>query len=255
MSRYITRADTRYTMENGMRTVYIEEVIIKAKAQEKKNYSFSYYMPQSSQASVNMIDYEQIEEIHPIFLSEIINHIPFTRVEGGKVIIERMRFNLNLLIDNASLPAVLVLDDMIIEDYDIDMIDPYSVERIAVLKGAQTALLGGQAAGGAIVITTKKGSKVYKEVPKFNINTITPLGLQTPAEFYSPRYEKEEEREIGPPDLRTTIYWNPNVTLSSGGAAEFDFYTADTPSNYSVIIEGITSDGLIIHSKTRISRR
>ena len=255
MSRYITRADTRYTMENGMRTIYIEEVIIKAKAPEKKNYSFSYYMPQNSQSSVNVIDNEQIEEIHPIFLSEIINHIPFTRVEGGKVIIERMRYNLNLAIDNASLPAVLVLDDMIMEDYDIDMIDPYSVERIAVLKGTQTSLLGGQGAGGAIVITTKKGSKAYKEAPKFNIKTITPLGLQTPAEFYSPRYETEEEREIGPPDLRTTIYWNPNVTLSAGGAAEFDFYTADTPSDYSVIIEGITSDGLIIHGRTRISRR
>ena len=255
MSRYITRADTKYTMENGMRTVYIEEVIIKAKAPEKKNYSFSYYMPQNPQSSGNMIDYEQIEEMHPIFLSEIIYHIPFTRVENGKVIIERMRYNLNLLLENASLPAVLVLDDMIIEDYDIDMIDPYSVERIAVLKGTQTVLLGGAGAGGAIVITTKKGSKVYKEAPKFNIKTITPLGLQTPAEFYSPRYETQEQREIGPPDLRTTIYWNPNVTLSAGGAAKFDFYTADTPSDYSIIIEGITSDGLIIHGRTRISRR
>ncbi len=250
MSRYITRADTRYTMENGMRTVYIEEVIIKAKAPEKKNYSFSYYMPRSSQPSNKMLDYEQIEEIHPIFLSEVIYHIPFVRVEGGKVVIERYRFNLN-----TPLTAVLVLDDMIIEDYDIDMIDPYSVERITVLVGAQTVLLGGQGAGGAIVITTKKGSKAYKEAPKFNIKTITPLGLQTPEEFYSPRYETQEQREIGPPDLRTTIYWNPNVTLSAGGAAEFDFYTADTPTDYSVIIEGITSDGLLIYGKTRISRR
>ena len=244
MSNYLTRADTRYTMENGMRTVYIEEVIITAKAPEKKDYSFSFYMPRVSESSNNMIDYEQIEEMHPSNLSEIIYHIPFTRVEGGKVIIDRMRYNLN-----GELPAVLILDDMIIHDYNIDEIDPYSVERIAVLKGGQTTLLGGDGAGGAIVITTRKGMSAYKELPKYNIRSIMPLGYQEPAGFYSPRYETEESRKTGPPDLRTTIYWNPDVKVSAQGEASFDFYTADSPSDYSVVIEGITDDGMIFRSK------
>jgi hypothetical protein len=243
MSSYLTRADTRYTMENGMRTVYIEEVIITAKAPEKKDYSFSYYMPRVSESSNYMLDYEQIEEIHPSNLSEIIYHIPFTRVEGGKVIIESMRFNLN-----GELAAVLIIDDMIIHDYNIDEIDPYSVERIAVLKGGQTTLLGGDGAGGAIVITTRKGMSAFKDLPKYNIRTTMPLGYQEPAEFYSPRYETEESRETGPPDLRTTIYWNPDVKVSAKGEASFDFYTADSPVDYSVVIEGITDDGLIIRS-------
>jgi len=250
ISRYVTKADTKYTIENGMRTIYIEEVVIKAKAPEKKKYSFSYYMPGVSQPSNNIIDYSQIEEIHPTLTSELIYHIPFTRVEGGKVILERMKYSLN-----GTLYAVLIIDDMIIHDYDIDMIDPYSIERVAVLKGSQATLLGGDGAGGAIVITTRKGSNIYKEVPKFNIRSVTPLGFLSPAEFYSPRYDTREERESGPPDLRTTIYWNPSVTVSEDGKASFDFYTADAPSEYTVLIEGITSDGLLIHSKSRISRR
>jgi len=250
MSNYLTRADTRYTMENGMRTVYIEEVIITAKAPEKKDYSFSYYMPRVSQLSNNVLDYEQIEELHPSNLSEIIYHIPFTRVEGGKVIIERMRFNLN-----GDIAAVLILDDMIIHDYNIDEIDPYSVERIAVLKGGQTTLLGGDGAGGAIVITTRKGMSAYKDLPKYNIRTTMPLGYQEQAEFYSPRYETEESREIGPADLRTTIYWNPDVKVSADGVASFDFYTADSPSDYSVVIEGITEDGMIIRSRSNLKSK
>lgn len=250
ISKYITKADTRYTMENGMRTIYIEEVIIKAKAPEKKDYSFSYYMPKVNQQSNYMLDYSQIEEIHPISTSELIYHIPFTRVEGGKVIIESMKYNLN-----GTLNAVLIIDDMIIHDYDIDMIDPYSIERIAVLKGAQATLLGGAGAGGAIVITTRKGTSIYKEIPKFNIRTVSPMGYQVPAEFYSPRYDIQEKRVSGPPDLRTTIYWNPNVTATAEGEATFDFYTADAPAEYTVLIEGITSDGLIIHSRNSISRR
>jgi len=242
---YLTRADTRYTIENGMRTVYIEEVIITAKAPEKKDYSFSYYMPRANEASNNIIDYEKIEELHPTSLSEIIYHIPFTRVEGGKVIIDRMRFNLN-----SELTAVLILDDMIIHDYNIDDIDPYSVERIAILKGNQTTLLGGDGAGGAVVITTRKGMSAYKELPRYNIRTTMPLGYQVPAEFYSPRYETEESREIGPPDLRTTIYWNPDVKVSADGEAVFDFYTADEPADYTVVIEGITEDGMIIRKRS-----
>lgn len=248
-SNYITKADTKYTMENGMRTIYIEEVIIKGKAPEKKNYSFSYYMPKVSQSSVNMIDYEQIEEMHPMTVSEIIDHIPFTMVVNGKVVIQRMSYSLN-----GTLPAVLVLDDMIIHDYDIDMIDPYSIERVAVLKGSQTSILGGDGAGGAIVITTKKGYIPVK-TPVYNIKAVTPTGYQKPDEFYSPRYETEEERESGPRDLRTTIYWNPDVAVSPQGEATFDFYSADTPSTYSLLIQGVTSDGAVIQSKTSISRK
>ena len=250
ISDYVTKADTKYTMDNGMRTVYIEEVVITAKAPEKKDYGFSYYMPKVTQPSNNVIDYEQIEELHPALTSELIYHIPFTRVEGGKVIIERMKFGIN-----GTVYAVLIIDDMIIHEYDIDDIDPYSIERIAVLKGSQAAMLGGDGAGGAIVITTRKGAGIYKDVPKFNIRSITPRGFQRPAEFYAPRYDTQESRESGPPDLRTTIYWNPNVSVTADGKAAFDFFTADAPSEYTVLIEGITSDGLIIHSRNRISRR
>ena len=250
ISDYVTKADTKYTMDNGMRTIYIEEVVITAKAPEKKDYGFSYYMPKVTQPSNNVIDYEQIEELHPALTSELIYHIPFTRVEGGKVIIERMKFGIN-----GTVYAVLIIDDMIIHEYDIDDIDPYSIERIAVLKGSQAAMLGGDGAGGAIVITTRKGAGIYKDVPKFNIRSITPRGFQRPAEFYAPRYDTQESRESGPPDLRTTIYWNPNVSVTPDGKAVFDFFTADAPSEYTVLIEGITSDGLIIHSRNRISRR
>lgn len=250
LTNYLTRADTRYSMENGMRTVYIEEVVITAKAQEKEKYSYSFYMPKVNQESLSMLDYEKIEELHPTTMTDVINQIPFIRVEGGKVIIERMRFSLN-----EQLTAVLVLDDMIINDYHIDEIDPYSVERVAVLKGAQTTLLGGAGAGGAIVITTKKGMTPYKELPKFNIKKVMPLGYLEPAEFYSPRYETADSREIGPPDLRTTIYWNPDVKVSAEGEAYLDFYAADNPTDYTLLIEGITADGLIISGRGSISRR
>jgi hypothetical protein len=257
LSSYITKADTKYTIENGMRTVYIEEVVIKGKAPEKNDYSYSYYMPK---ASLDIMTSEEIEEYQPVYVSDILRHFPnvdVVRDENGasRAIVRRLSYRMPTG-GPAFNYAALVIDDIIIHDYDIDnIIDPSSIERIAVLTGSQATLLGGEGAGGAIVITTKKGLTGRKDIPRFNIKSVTPLGYQRPAEFYSPRYETEEQRDNRQPDLRTTIYWNPDVTVSSEGEASFDFYTADANTTYSVVIEGITSDGAIICDKMKISRR
>ena len=68
-----------------------------------------------------------------------------------------------------------------------------------------------------------------------------------PVEFYSPKYDTRESIENPTPDLRTTIYWNPNVITDDEGNVNLDFYTADDPATYSVIIEGVSDDGRLIH--------
>jgi hypothetical protein len=54
------------------------------------------------------------------------------------------------------------------------------------------------------------------------------------------------------PDLRTTIHWEPNITTDEEGKANFRFYTADAPSTYSVVIEGVTEDGKIVYKRDKI---
>lgn len=254
MSSYISRADTKYTIENGMRTVYIEEVVITAKAPDKNKYSYSFYMPKSEN---DFISAEEIEAFQPVFLSDVLRYLPHVEVvadsEGmKKAVIQRMSYT---LAGAQTQYAALIIDDIIIHDYDLDMINPLDLERIGVLRGTQAIMLGSDATGGAIVVTTKKGNFSSTELPKFNIAVVRPQGYQPPAEFYSPRYETAESRETGPPDLRTTIYWNPDVSVSPDGVAAFDFYTADYPASYRVLIEGVTTDGLVILNRSRISTK
>lgn len=252
LSAYVAKADTKYTMEKGMRTVYIEGVVIKAKAPERKDYGYSFYMPKSDK---DVISAREIEELQPVFLTDIIRYLPHIEIvtdSNGlkKAIIQRMSYRMTGPQYNY---AALIVDDIIIHDYDLDMINPLDIERIGVLRGTQAIMLGSDATGGAIVVTTKKGNSSEQSQPRHNIAIITPLGYQAPVEFYSPRYETELQRNSGPPDLRTTVCWNPNVTITADGEAEFDFYTADSKGTYTVIIEGVTSDGLIIRSKNSIS--
>ena len=41
--------------------------------------------------------------------------------------------------------------------------------------------------------------------------------------------------------------YKPNVITDAEGNVELDFYTADDPATYSVIIEGMSNDGKLFH--------
>ena len=87
--------------------------------------------------------------------------------------------------------------------------------------------------------------------PKFTFNKkiYAPLGYQIPIEFYSPRYDTPEARNNTLPDLRSTIYWKPDAIVDFVGKTTLDFYTADSPSTYSVVVEGVTPEGKLIYTR------
>ena len=46
------------------------------------------------------------------------------------------------------------------------------------------------------------------------------------------------------PDYRTTLFWKPDVQLVDGQAI-LSFFTCDNLSEYTIFVEGITSEGRI----------
>jgi hypothetical protein len=98
-----------------------------------------------------------------------------------------------------------------------------------------------------IAIHTKRGRIISK---KPHVKSVMPLGFQRPAGFYAPQYDTPAQNQK--PDLRTTIHWQPSITTDEDGKASFSFYTADTPSTYTVTIEGMTADGKIVYRKDQI---
>lgn len=65
--------------------------------------------------------------------------------------------------------------------------------------------------------------------------------------FYSPDYSIDAERLSRIPDFRNTLYWNPDVVTSANSSAAVEFYTSDDEMEYTVIIEGFTSEGTRLH--------
>ena len=59
-----------------------------------------------------------------------------------------------------------------------------------------------------------------------------------------------KELDKAQPDFRQTMYWNPSVELSKSNPSSIEFYSSDLDGEYRVIIEGVGSDGKIIHGET-----
>jgi hypothetical protein len=68
-------------------------------------------------------------------------------------------------------------------------------------------------------------------------------GCQIKEVFYSPDYSSEILRGNRIPDFRNTLFWKPDLHTGKDGKAEVVFFTSDESSDYSIVVEGITSDG------------
>lgn len=144
-------------------------------------------------------------------------------------------------------PKMTVIVDGIVLDgshlNDLNASDIYSIE---VLRSkAYTAIYGSIAATGALVITMKHGGEINTRIPPkplFGLATYPFEGYHKERAFYSPLYT-HQKTDSDSPDIRSTIYWNPNIITDKDGKASFEYFNNDTKGNYKIVIEGIDDDG------------
>ena len=242
---FITKAEQRSMYDDDMRMIYLDEVVVTALRIERKNETRLQYWANSS-ADVT-IRREEIERNNPLTVTELLSSIPSIRVLNDGGIIIREAGNLF----NAYQPLVLIDGISVLS---VESVSVSEVESIDVFTGGRAAVFGTRGAGGAISITTKQGiTGSNREEETTNYIVYTPLGYQNPVEFYSPVYETLESKHLTIPDFRTTIFWKPDIVISNEEeGTTFDFYTSDFQTTYSVVIEGLTTDGRIIRQVEKI---
>jgi TonB-dependent SusC/RagA subfamily outer membrane receptor len=150
-------------------------------------------------------------------------------------------------------PMYVIIDG--VGDRDPGALSTIEVSSVEVLRGGGAAsLYGVKGANGVLIITTKKGDVDYSAYeiehyrprdsnkPKAFVKYNFQGGYDFRREFYSPDYSNPAtDKQIA--DLRTTIYWKPNVITDGNGRASVEFYNADSTGNYRVVAEGLDKDG------------
>jgi len=229
---YVAKSDLYYTYENGKRIVHLPEVEVSAVYKKKYEYKTYFYSEPDYSLSA---DY--IEKFGGIDITNLLYTFPRIAIR-----------------DNS---GPLLLIDGVARGYAtremLRSINIYEIGQLDVINNpGRLAFFGMKGAGGVISIFTKKG-KSHPIPPALNIRSVVPLGYQLPIEFYSPQYDTEEKINDPKPDLRTTIYWKPNVLTDDTGHANVDFYTSDDAATYSVVIEGVSDDGKLVHYNGKAS--
>ena len=131
---------------------------------------------------------------------------------------------------------------------DADMISTLPISDVAYVKVLRPPFFGGTGGGGsgAIAIYTKRGNDRPMEKGK-GLSNNTVRGYTSMREFYSPNYSTVNEDD-DKRDVRTTLYWNPQlITSQENNKVTFSFYNNDISKAFRVIIEGMSSDGRLVH--------
>lgn len=118
------------------------------------------------------------------------------------------------------------------------------VEKIEVLKSPQNlAAYGVKGANGVIAIYTRRGELDPEYAAAKNIIENRIVGYNKYRQFYSPKYipQKTQGKQQ---DLKTLLYWNPEVKTINGSTA-LSFFSSDQPGKYCIFVEGVANDGKI----------
>ena len=169
-----------------------------------------------------------------------------TMVRKGSATVPYLQIELANAGMHTPVPMLVIVDGTTqTGTFDINAIPASLVETIEVLTSANVSIYGMNGAGGVLVITTKQGGGLSaKDIAAIGVLPISPIGFYKAREFYSPKYDSPG-RQNKQPDLRSTIYWKPELKTDVNGNASFEYYNADGAGTYKITIEGIDIDGNI----------
>ena len=243
---YLTKANLKLTNDKGIQHLFLDEVIVTA-PKIKQNTDYEKNIMGTISLKEQMIEQSGTMDLFT-FLRQTIPGIGITTIEKKDETYNAVTFRneeVTFFLDGSMYKGGRQME-LLRSIYKED------IEQIDVVKPPFSLIYDPMSYGGVISITTKRGHEKYNaRWTTTNLKTIMPLGFQPPAEFYSPRYELAVDKEKPEPDLRTTIHWQPCLEVKNG-KAKIEFYTADGPVDYSVVIEGVGEDGSLLRVEERI---
>ena len=236
-----------YYYMNGQKTHVLDEVKVKRRRAEN-HYSFYDSYATICRDSARLADMASLCDNFFQLLADIPG--VFVETSGHEDHITRNGKRMTVLVNNFDVDVNILRFmplDMLL---NISVLDNNDAEKLFLDRKIGE--------GGLLLIYADP--KYYPTImnmgrERVNMSAFTLLGYQEPAEFYVPRYDVDSVRLDTTPDWRTTIYWNPVVKVEPGKRAKVSFYTADNTGTYTIILEGVTRDGMVCRLREKMKVR
>jgi hypothetical protein len=147
-------------------------------------------------------------------------------------------------------PMLVLLDGRPLDD--LSGVAPNGLAGVQIIKGGLEASMAGimfesngrsgSAKYGIVFLTTERKATKYNTFTPSGLSLVKPNGYAVTKEFYTPAYNVES-KSVQMQDLRSTIFWKPNIITDESGKIKLSFYTADEPGKYLVTLEGLSING------------
>ncbi|MDP4276439.1 MAG: hypothetical protein Q8914_02295 [Bacteroidota bacterium] len=241
MRDFFKKSRERYDIENGSMTINLKEVEVVAKKEDKlkdlRRDRGAYYDNPSYSFSGDDLE-------TAVSLVDLLIRAPGMSMDASGT---------GVLLRNKT--PLLKVDNMTWTMDQLSTINPTDVDLIDILKDpGETAMYGSEGSNGVICIYLKRGGAAKPSTElESNQALLSPLGYCVPATFPMPAYQIPENKLRTIPDLRSTLYWKPNVVCDSTGKADIFFYLADSQGPCTVTIEGVSPKGEIIHYQGKLN--
>jgi hypothetical protein len=219
------------------------------------NNSFQYYRSGSGSLKPSALNKEFEDELFapdvqvkladyilfPTMAETLREVVPYVqhRKEKGKDVV-RVTLRVGEFKRTALEKPLLVIDGIVTDDTDLFMrMKPADILTIKVINVKEKLdMFGDLGVGGIILVETK--------IPDFALTMPKPetiikaIGHSEPLSFRAAQYNPSNGRV---PDLRTNLFWSPNVVTNEKGEAVISFYTNDIAGDFVIKAEGLTNDG------------
>lgn len=194
--------------------------------------------------SINLSEREYLQALP---FENVLTQIPRVRINSLKGTISVSRGVSSI---NAPAESLILIDGLYADYAQLRSLPTSEVHTIRVMSGGpELALFGAKGLNGIISVQTRRGfTPERRGLRQFYLE-----GYQQPSQFYSPRYGITVSRDFEGVDSRVTLFWEPGLEVSSERNNSIRFFTNDIPSEYRIVVEGITETGLPIHYTQTIS--
>ena len=237
----ILKEQARLDSMNKYNTLKEVTVVSKQKARIKeldRKYTFGLFSGEAA-AAFDMSTLENASHTIDIFdfLDGKVPGLQFTSNVGGTVArVAEFRRGY----------ASFYLNGNLINESEVANINMSTVAYIKVFN--PPAISGHHGSGGAIAIYTKKGDDVQsgnKNVIPKGLDYKLNRGYTGYKEFYNPNYAEKTDDNLK--DVRTTLYWNPWISLDKNSKkVKIIFFNNDITNSFRIVLEGMDSKGKLV---------
>lgn len=218
----------------GMQINNIYEPFRQGRPDESKSIIPDFYgKPENT---IKMSDYIELTSLREV-VKEIIPNV-YTLKQNGKYDFKLINKFRGQPFENKPL---ILIDGVPVYDFEkVLSINSKEIERADIINTRY--FFSENIFDGIVSFITKKGNLSVMEFDNSVFRQVYE-GCQVQTYIYSPDYSSGTVRDNRIPDYRNTLYWKPGLHTGKNGKAEIVFFTSDESSVYTIVVEGITSDG------------